>query len=60
MKVIFVASLLSISLCCCSAYNDRSIYRNQVGPTVVGDGKSVLVSNAQNEADGQQLAEKHC
>jgi hypothetical protein len=60
MKIIFAASLLSISLCCCSAYNDMSIYRNPVSPTVIGDGNSVLVSNAQNEADGQELAEKHC
>jgi hypothetical protein len=60
MKIIFAASLLSISLCCCSAFNDRSIYRNPVSPTVIGDGNSVLVSNAQNEADGRELAEKHC
>ena len=60
MKIIFAASLLSISLCCCSAFNDRSIYRNPVSPTVIGDGNSVLVSSAQNEADGQELAEKHC
>jgi predicted naringenin-chalcone synthase len=60
MKIIVAAAVLSISLCSCSAYNDRSIYRNPVSPTVVGDGNSVLVSNAQNEADGQELAEKHC
>jgi hypothetical protein len=60
MKVIGAAALLSISLCSCSAYNDRSIYRNPVSPTVIGDGNSVLVSNAQNEAEGQELAEKHC
>jgi hypothetical protein len=60
MKVIFAACLLSISLCCCAAQNDRSIYRNLIGPTVIGDGKSVLVSHAQNEAEGQRLAEKHC
>jgi hypothetical protein len=60
MKIIIAAALLSISLCGCAAYNDRSIHRNPVSPTVVGDGKSVLVSHAQNEADGQQLADKHC
>jgi hypothetical protein len=60
MKNIVAAAVLSISLCGCSAYNDRSIYRNPVSPTVIGDGNSVLVSNAQNEADGQELAEKHC
>ena len=60
MKIIFAASLLSISLCGCSAYNDRSIYRNPDSPTVIGDGNSVLVSNAQNEPEGQELAEKHC
>jgi hypothetical protein len=61
MKVIFVAAaVLSISLCSCSAYNDRSVHRNLVGPTVVGDGNSVLVSHVRNQADGQQLAEKHC
>jgi hypothetical protein len=60
MKIIVAASLLSISLCCCSAYNERSVHRNLVGPTVVGDGNSVLVSHVRNQADGQQLAEKHC
>jgi hypothetical protein len=60
MKMIFAAVPLSISLCCCAAQNDRSIYRNLLGPTVIGDGKSVLVSHAQNEADAQRLAEKHC
>jgi predicted naringenin-chalcone synthase len=60
VKVIFAAALLSISLCCCAAYSDKSIYRNLIGPTVIGDGKSVLVSHAQNEAEGQRLAEKHC
>jgi hypothetical protein len=52
--------VLSVSLCGYSAFNDRSIYRNPVSPTVIGDGNSVLVSNAQNEADGRELAEKHC
>jgi hypothetical protein len=60
MKIIFAAALLSISLCCCSAYNDKSVHRNMVGPTVVGDGNSVLVSHVRNQKDGQQLAEKHC
>ena len=60
MKIIFAASLLSISLCSCGAYNDRSVYRNLVGPTVVGDGNRVLVSHVRNQADGQDLAEKHC
>ena len=45
MKIIVAAAVLSISLCGCSAYNDRSIYRNPVSPTVIGDGNSVLVSN---------------
>jgi predicted naringenin-chalcone synthase len=60
MKIIVAAALLSISLCSCSAYNDRSVHRNLVGPTVVGDGNSVLVSHVRNQADGQQLADKHC
>ena len=60
MKVTFAAAVLSISLCSCSAYNDRSAHRNLVGPTVVGDGNSVLVSHVRNQADGQQLADKHC
>jgi hypothetical protein len=60
MKIIVAAAVLSISLCGCSAFNDRSIYRNPVSPTVIGDGNSVLVSNAQNEAEGQELAEQHC
>jgi hypothetical protein len=60
MKIIFAAALLSISLCCCAGQNDRSIYRNLIGPTVIGDGKSVLVSHAQNEAVSQRLAEEHC
>jgi hypothetical protein len=60
MKIIVAAAVLSISLCCCSAFNDRSIYRNPVRPTVIGDGNSVLVSNAQNEADGRELAEQRC
>ena len=60
MKIIVAAAVLSISLCSCSAYNDRSVHRNLVGPTVVGDGNSVLVSHVRNQADGQQLADKHC
>ena len=60
MKIIVTAAVLSISLCSCGAYNDRSVHRNLVGPTVVGDGNSVLVSHVRNQADGQQLAEKHC
>jgi hypothetical protein len=60
MKTIFAPALLSISLCCCAAQNDRSIYRNLIGPTVIGDAKSVLVSHAQSEADGRRLAEEHC
>jgi hypothetical protein len=60
LKTIVAAAVLSVSLCGCSAFNDRSIYRNPVGPTVIGDGKSVMVSNAQNESEGQRLAEKHC
>jgi hypothetical protein len=60
MKIIFAAALLSISLCCCAAYNDRSIHHNLVGPTVIGDSNSVLVSHVRNKADGQELAEKHC
>jgi hypothetical protein len=55
MKIIVAAAVLFISLCCCSAYNDRSVHRNLVGPTVVGDGNSVLVSHVRNRADGQQL-----
>jgi hypothetical protein len=46
--------VLSVSLCGCSAFNDRGIYRNPVGPTVIGDGKSVMVSDAQNESEGQR------
>jgi hypothetical protein len=60
MKFIVAAAVLSVSLCSCSAYNDRSVHRNLVGPTVVGDGNSVLVSHVRNQTDGQQLAEKHC
>ena len=30
MKIIVAAAVLSISLCCCSAYNDRSVHRNLV------------------------------
>ena len=45
MKIIVAAAVLSISLCGCSAYYDRSVHRNLVGPTVVGDGNSVLVSH---------------
>jgi hypothetical protein len=60
MKIIFAAAVLSVSLCSCSAYNDRSVHRNLVGPTVVGDGNSVLVSHVRNQTDGQPLAEKHC
>ena len=60
MKIIFAAVPLSISLCCCATQNDRSIYHHLIGPTVIGDGKSVLVSHAQNDAEGQRLAEEHC
>ena len=60
MKIIVAAAVVSISLCSCSAYNDRSVHRNLVGPTVVGDGNSVLVSHVRNQTDGQQLAEQHC
>ena len=60
MKIIVAAAVLSISLCCCSAFNDRSIYRNPVSPTVIGDGNSVLVSHVRNQTDGQRLAEQHC
>jgi hypothetical protein len=60
MKAIFAATLLSIALCSCAAHNNANISHNLVGPTVVGDGSSVLVSHVRNQADGQQLAEKHC
>jgi hypothetical protein len=60
MKVIVVAALLSISLCSCGTFNYSSVHRNQVGPTMVGDGNSVLVSHVRNQTDGQSLAEKHC
>jgi predicted naringenin-chalcone synthase len=60
MKIIFAAALLSISTCSCAARNDKSDDRNLVGPTVVGDGNSVLVSHVRNQTDGQPLAEKHC
>jgi predicted naringenin-chalcone synthase len=60
MKTIFAAVVLCISLCGCAAQNDRGIHRNLVGPTVIGDSKSVLVSHAQSEADARRLAEKHC
>jgi hypothetical protein len=60
MKIIVAAALLSISLCSCGTFNDSSVHRNLVGPTVVGDGNSVLVSHVRNQTDGQQLAEKHC
>ena len=60
MKIIVAAALLSISLRSCGTFNDGSVHRNLVGPTVVGDGNSVLVSHVRNQTDGQQLAEKHC
>jgi hypothetical protein len=60
MKAIFAATLLSIALCSCAAHNNAKISHNLVGPTVVGDGSSVLVSHVRTQADGQQLAEKHC
>jgi predicted naringenin-chalcone synthase len=60
MKIIVAAALLSISLCSCGTFNDSSVHRNLVGPTVVGDGNSVLVSHVRNQTDGQQLADKHC
>lgn len=60
MKAIFAATLLSIALCSCAAHNNANISHNLVGPTVVGDGSSVLVSHVRNQTDGQQLAEKHC
>jgi hypothetical protein len=60
MKIIVAAAVLSISLCGCSAYTDRSIHRNLVGPTVVGDGNAVLVSHVRNQTDGQPLPKKHC
>jgi predicted naringenin-chalcone synthase len=60
MKAIFAATLLSIALCSCAAHNNAKISHNLVGPTVVGDGSSVLVSHVRTQADGRQLAEKHC
>ena len=60
LKAIFAATLLSIALCSCAAHNNAKISHNLVGPTVVGDGSSVLVSHVRNQTDGQQLAEKHC
>jgi hypothetical protein len=59
VKVIFAATLLSISLCSCAAHNNANISHSLVGPTVVGDGSSVVVSHVRNQTDGQQLAEKH-
>jgi hypothetical protein len=59
VKVIFATAVLSLSSCSCAAHNDAN-YRNSVGPTVVGDGNSVLVSHVRNQTDGQQLADKHC
>jgi predicted naringenin-chalcone synthase len=58
--MIFAAFLLCISLCSCAAQNKANISRNLIGPTVIGDGNSVLVSHVRNQTDGQQLAEKHC
>jgi hypothetical protein len=60
LKAIFAATLLSIALCSCAAHNNTNISHNLVGPTVIGDGNSVLVSHVRNQMDGQQFAEKHC
>ena len=60
MKVIVAAAISLHFIIGCSAYYDRSVHRNLVGPTVVGDGNSDLSRMSENQADGQQLAEKHC
>lgn len=60
VKVIFAATLLSISLCCCAVQNNASISRNLVGLTVVGNDQYAIVSHVRNETDGQRLADKHC
>ena len=61
MKIIVAAAVLPFR-CVAARLTTTGVFiaiRSQ-SPTVVGDGNSVLVSNAQNEADGQELAEKHC
>jgi len=54
VKIIFVATLLSISLCSCA------VHRNLVGLTVAGNDQQVTVSHVRNEFDGQRLADKYC
>ena len=55
MKIIFAASLLSISLCSCGAYNDRSVHRNLVGPTVVATATPCLSRMSETKRTASSL-----
>ena len=60
MKIIFVVTVVCISLCSCAAHNDANVHRNLVGLAVAGDEQYATVSHVRNEKDGQRLADKHC